>query len=117
MSKIENLPVDANKISEQEKEIVDLLFEQNINPSHPILLKNQEMIQQSTSFISKMFIELKDGLWIVLLFLIFTLPFTDQFIQKYIPFQSSVIIYSIKIVFILILYWFIKNSNLLFKNG
>jgi len=119
MSKLENLPVDANKISEQEKEIVDLLFEQNISPSHPITLEHQEMIQQSTTFLSKMLVEFKEGLWVVLLFLLFTLPFFDTLIQKYIPlpFHSSVVIYTIKIVFILILYWLIKNYHLLFKNG
>lgn len=103
MSEIDKLPNDhEHTISVQEKEVMDLLFKTTSNE-----------IKKYT----KWFHEFKEGLFIVILFLIFTFSFVDECIKKFIPIANhySILVYIIKIVMILLLFWIFKNSSLLFK--
>ena len=92
MSEIEKLPSDQQDISSQEKEVMDLLFKTTSNE-----IKKY----------SKWFHELKEGLFIVILFLIFTFSFVDECIKKFIPITTHypIFIYIIKIIMILLLFW------------
>ena len=104
MSEIEKLPSDHHAISSQEKEVMELLFKTTSNE-----IKKY----------SSLFNEFKEGLVIVILFLIFTLSFVDECIKKFIPFtiHYPILIYIFKIMMILILFWIFKNSSLLFTKN
>lgn len=104
MSEIDKLPIDNHTISSQEKQVVDLLFKNTTTE-----------IKKYTKWVH----EFKEGLFIALLFLIFSLSFIDECIKKIIPISNnySIIIYIIKIVLIIIIFWIFKNMNLLFTNA
>ena len=113
MSQLSSLPVDTSQILPQEKEIIDILFKKE-DDKNPIQ-ENFQTIKTNMNQCSKLYSEVKEGLWVVLLFLIFTMQFTDDCIKKWSPFKSDLIIYIFKILIIVILYWLFKNFSLLFK--
>lgn len=117
MSQLSSLPVDTSQILPQEKEIMDVLFK-NIVPK-PIqdVKENYQKIEKNISVFTKLITEIKEVFGIILLFLIFTFEYTDQILKRYSPFKSDLIIYIIKIIIIIILYWIFKNYNLLLNKN
>ena len=89
---ISDLPTDKNEPSSEELEIVNTLFKTNNNKMYVILN------------------EVKDALLVGILFIIFTLPQIDAFINKFIPFtqKSIYILILIKFFVMIIIYWCIK---------
>ena len=94
------LPVDKNKPSEQEAQIVNNLF----------------VTHRSTMDV--IFAEAKDSLIIGLLFLILSLPVVDSLISRFIPFASKsvYILIAFKAVLLMSFYWIIKHFYLSRQN-
>jgi hypothetical protein len=91
-----NLPVDKEKPSEQEAQIIQNLFVTHRSTMDVILA------------------EAKDSLIIGLLFLILSLPIVDSLIQRFIPFASKsvYILVAFKAIVLMVLYWIIKHFYL-----
>ncbi len=105
MSLVQNLPVDNNSVTKQESELIHMLFEEESTQSQ---LQSQPC-SVSCDHKRQLLHIFQEGLLIVLLFLFFTLPFIDKLCEKYLPFLNNTIIYVLRIIIILIVFWFIKT--------
>lgn len=93
---LEQLPVDKISPTPEELNIIDTLFTQHKKEVNVI------------------FSELKDCLIIAILFILFSLHQLDDIIKKFIPITrtSVYILLLIKVIAIIIIYWFIKHFYL-----
>jgi hypothetical protein len=105
MSLVQNLPVDNNPVTRQESDLVQMLFEEESKPQ-PQPQQVKEVSCDQKRLLLHIF---QEGLLIVLLFLFFTLPFIDKLCEKYLPFLNNTIIYILRIIIILIVFWLVKT--------
>lgn len=105
MSLVQNLPVDNNSVTKQESELINMLFEEESAQPQPSSVPVKQVSCEHKRQLLHIF---QEGLLIVLLFLFFTLPFIDKLCEKYLPFLNNTIIYVLRIIIILIVFWFIK---------
>ena len=94
---IENLPLDNSEPSSNDLKIVNTLF-----------------TPQNQSQIGSILAEAKDAIVVGILFIIFSLPYIDSLINKFIPITNgSVFILTLfKAIFIIIVFWLIKHFYL-----
>jgi hypothetical protein len=92
---IDKLPVDDSLPDYKELVIVKEIFE-----------KNREGVKQIVSSV-------KDSIFVFILFCIFSLPFVDTFIRKYIENQNTSFI--IKVTLFTLIYFFVTNYYLIKK--
>ena len=101
MSLLENLPVDVHTPTQQEEKVVDILFgHKNDDKKCPgnHSTQSHEMLRT-----------FEEGLLIVALFLIFSLPHVTDLVRK-IPFVSSILWENLmKIIVILVVFMIIKK--------
>lgn len=105
MSLVQNLPVDNNSVTKQESELIQMLFEEESTQKQ----QQPSSVPVSCEHKRQLLHIFQEGLLIVLLFLFFTLPFIDKLCEKYLPFLNNTIIYVLRIIIILIVFWFIKT--------
>jgi hypothetical protein len=92
---IASLPTDESPPSEDDLRLVNTLFKKN------------------STFLDKMAIECKDLFIIGVLFIVFSLPFTDRLVSKIpIAAKSPYILLGIKTLLVMILFWIIKHFHL-----
>lgn len=94
---IDDLPIDDKmRQTEIELELLDSIF------------------KHEPSALQIFFDELKEPFIVGILFLIFSLQYTDNLIQSLLPLtnNSPIFIMSSKIILIMILFWIIKHFNL-----
>jgi len=110
MSLLENLPVDIHTPTQQEEQVVDILFQKDHPaPSHstrdgtPTHSRDKHAVLQG----------FEEGLVIVILFLVFSLPHVTTYLES-LSFLSGSLgrQFVIKILLILILYGIIKKYYL-----
>ena len=93
---ITSLPTDDTAYTKEQLEMAKILFKENEGTLN--ILAN----------------ELKESLIICTLFIIFTLPYIDEYIKKIIPISqgSYPILMGFKCIFIIILFYIVKNFHL-----
>lgn len=108
MSLLENLPVDIHTPTQQEEQVIDILFQKDHpapchSSSDPKQPRDKHAILQG----------FEEGLVIVILFLVFSLPQVTTYLES-LSFISGSLgrQFVIKIVLILILYGIIKKNYL-----
>lgn len=109
MSSLQNLPVDTITATDQESNVMDMLF-----PTRPKELdKNEEQEKESKKSPHVGLRVFEDGLLIIILFLVFSLPYSDEILHQYLKIDyQSVVSYIIKAICILVIYWIIKKTYL-----
>lgn len=92
---IQNLPVEKTQYSDNQMKIANIVFKEN------------------QSVLSIIGCELKEGVILSLLFILFSSPHLDAFIIKTIPNSNNMfIMYGIKCILIVILFYILKNFQL-----
>jgi uncharacterized membrane protein YozB (DUF420 family) len=92
---IQNLPLEKTEYSENQMKIANIVFKEN------------------KSALSVLGCELKEGVILSILFIIFSSPQLDAFIIKTIPNSNNMfVMYSIKCILIIILFYIFKNFHL-----
>jgi ABC-type transport system involved in multi-copper enzyme maturation permease subunit len=96
---ISSLPIASQQHSEDQLKVANMIFKEN--PSALNTLGN----------------ELKDGVIISILFIIFSSPQVDDIIKKNIPNSNNMFVqYGVKCLAIIILYYILKNFQFSRKN-
>ena len=92
---IQNLPLEKTEYTENQMKIANIVFKQN----------------QST--LSAIGCELKEGVILSILFIIFSSPQLDAFIVKTLPNSNNMfVMYGVKCIAIIILFYILKNFQL-----
>lgn len=103
MSLLENLPVDVHTPTQQEEKVVDILFGDKNDRKCPGNHSNHSTPSH------EMLRTFEEGLLIVALFLIFSLPQVTDLVRR-VPFVSSVLWENLmKIILILVVFMIIKK--------
>lgn len=110
MSIVQNLPVDMNPITQQEKELISVLFPSIPIPSNIHNKNNENNVKQNNLHSRDLLLVFQEGLLIILLFLLFTLPISNQLVHKWLSnYCNPTIIFMLRISIILIIYWIVKS--------
>ena len=92
---IQNLPLEKTQYTESQMKIANMVFKEN---------------QSTLSIIG---CELKEGVILCILFILFSSPQLDAFILKTIPNSNNMfVMYGIKCITIIILFYMLKNIQL-----
>lgn len=92
---IQSLPIDNTPPSENQMKMVNTLFEHN------------------PRMVDRIAHQMKDGLIIASLFVLFSLPVVDDMIKKFIPSaENSLVLMGFKALCVVLIYFFIKNIHL-----
>ena len=92
---IQNLPVEKTQYTENQMKIANMVFKEHKNVLNTIAS------------------ELRDGIIISILFILFSSPQLDAFILKTIPNANNIfIMYGIKCTLIIVLFYIFKNFHL-----
>jgi hypothetical protein len=92
---IQNLPVEKTQYTENQMKIANIVFKEN------------------QSVLSSIACELKEGVILSILFIVFSSPQLDAFIIKTIPNSNNMFfMYGIKCTAIIILFYILKNFQL-----
>ena len=97
---ISQLPVDQSQPTNNELQIINSLFNTTNKSTINILLR-----------------EAKDSIIIGILFIIFSLPYTDSLVKRIVGEKSPYILVGIKVVIVMALYWLIKHFYLSRKDN
>ena len=94
---IKDLPVDKVQPSPEELQMMDMLFKNSSSPG-----------------MNNLFKEIKEALFVGILFILFSIPQIDSLINNFIPVtQNSIyILILIKALFVMGLYWIVKHLYL-----
>lgn len=95
---IESLPYADYQPSHQEMQIMDTLFK-----------------PENKAVVNNVLDEFKEYAFIAILFALFSSPFTDKYIVKYLPISNPYFILIIKTFAFIIFTWAIQNKNLFFN--
>jgi hypothetical protein len=88
------LPTDESDIVENELQVLNMIFKENPNTFKAI------------------FKEVYDSIIVAILFIIFSLPYTDNIINSILPITNNYsFLIVIKAIFVMFLFWFIKYFN------
>lgn len=105
MSSLQNLPVDTITATDQESNVMDMLFPtpKGVDDNNP------ENGSKKSPYVGLRIFE--DGLLIIILFLVFSLPYGDDFLRDYLKIDNQCIAsYIIKAICIIVIYWIIKKT-------
>lgn len=82
-------------------------------PDYNELVMVKEMFEKNKDGVKKIVLSIKDTIFVFILFCVFSLPFVDSFIRKYIENQNTSFI--IKVTLFTLIYFFITNYYLVKK--
>jgi hypothetical protein len=111
-------PSQGRKEQQPIGDYIDQLPSDASVPSHNEIIIVDKFFQQKKSIFDKIFLQTKDIIIIGCLFILFSLPFVDNLIKKFIKITetSPYILIGIKALLFVIIYFFIKNIYLARKN-
>lgn len=102
----------------QNADIISQLPSDQTQPSHNELRIVNSLFKENNNMMTSIFVEAKDSLLVGLLVILFSLPYIDELIKRFLPMteKSPYILILVKACAAMALFWLIKHFYLSRKN-